>query len=306
MATGAQAAYPERPIAFIVPTAPAGGTDTIARIFADGLSKELGQPVIIENKPGANGIVGVDTGARSAPDGYRLLFTYAATMVVNPHLYKKLPFDPVKDFEPIVQLGRGGNLLLVNVDMPVKTLKEFVDYVKARPGQISYCSWGTGSGGHLAMESLAKQAKLTMTHVPYKGSMPCVQDLIGGQVQAAFADTSSTMELIRAGRVRVLAHSGFARLAQLPDVASMTEQGYPFKTYAWYGLLAPAKTPRAIVDTVNKAMNRVMADPQVRKRLAELNMTDMPPSTPEQFAATIQKDLTDWGALVKELDIPKQ
>ncbi|ARU04276.1 ABC transporter substrate-binding protein [Comamonas serinivorans] len=302
----AQAAYPDKPITFIVPTAAAGGTDTIARIFADALGKELKATVIIDNKPGANGIVGVDAGARAAPDGYHLLFTYAASMVANPFLFKKLPFDPVKDFEPVVQLGQGGNLLLVNNNLPVKTVKEFVAYVKAHPNKVSYCSWGTGSGGHLAMENLMKQTGMKMTHVPYKGSAPCVQDLVGGQVQAAFADTSSTLPMIKAGRLRVLAHSGDKRYPQIPDVQSLNELGYPFKAYAWYGLLAPAKTPRPIVDQLNQAMNKVMADPEVRKRLYELNLADLPPSSPAQFAATIQQDLKTWGDLVTSLDIPKQ
>ena len=304
--TGAQAAYPDRPITFIVPTAPAGGTDTIARIFADALGKELKQSVIIDNKPGANGIVGVDAGARAAPDGYRLLFTYAATMVANPFLYKKLPFDPVKDFQPVVQLGQGGNLLLVNNNMPVKTLKEFIAYVKANPGKVSYCSWGNGSGGHLAMENLMKQTGMQMTHVPYKGSAPCVQDLVGGQVQAAFADTSSTIPMIQAGKMRVLAHSGDKRYPKIPDVQSLNELGYPFTTYAWYGILAPAKTPRPIVDQLNKAMNKVMLDPEVRKHLAELNIVDLPPSSPEQFGATISRDLKSWGELIKGLNMPLQ
>ena len=304
--SGAQAAYPDRPITFIVPTAPAGGTDTIARIFADALGKELKQSVIIDNKPGANGIVGVDAGARAAPDGYRLLFTYAATMVANPFLYKKLPFDPVKDFQPVVQLGQGGNLLLVNNNMPVKTIKEFITYVKANPGKVSYCSWGNGSGGHLAMESLMKQTGMQMTHVPYKGSAPCVQDLVGGQVQAAFADTSSTIPMIQAGKMRVLAHSGEKRYPKIPEVQSLNELGYPFTTYAWYGILAPAKTPRPIVDQLNKAMNKVMADPEVRKHLAELNMVDLPPSSPEQFGATISRDLKSWGELIKGLNMPLQ
>ena len=304
--TGALAAYPDRPITFIVPTAPAGGTDTMARIFADALGKELKQSVIIDNKPGANGIVGVDAGARAAPDGYRLLFTYAATMVANPYLYKKLPFDPVKDFQPVVQLGQGGNLLLVNNNMPVKTLKEFITYVKANPGKVSYCSWGNGSGGHMAMENLMKQTGMQMTHVPYKGSAPCVQDLVGGQVQAAFADTSSTIPMIQAGKMRVLAHSGDKRYPKIPDVQSLNEQGYPFTAYAWYGILAPAKTPRPIVDQLNKAMNKVMADPEVRKHLAELNMVDLPPSSPEQFSATIARDLKSWGELIKGLNLPLQ
>jgi tripartite-type tricarboxylate transporter receptor subunit TctC len=206
----------------------------------------------------------------------------------------------------VVQLGQGGNLLLVNNDLPVKSVKELVAYAKAHPGKLSYCSWGNGSGGHLAMESLMKQTGMQMTHVPYKGSAPCVQDLVGGQVQVAFADTSSTIPMIKAGKLRVLAHSGDKRYPQIPNVQSLNELGYPFTTYAWYGVLAPAKTPKPIVEQVNKAMNKVMADPAVLKRLYELNIVDLPPSTPEQFGATIARDLKSWGELIKSLNLPLQ
>jgi tripartite-type tricarboxylate transporter receptor subunit TctC len=222
------AGYPDKPVTLVVPTAAAGGTDTIARMFADVLGKALKQSFVVDNRPGANGILGVDYVAKSPGDGYRLLFTYAATMAVNPSLYKKLPYDPVKDFAPVAQIGRGGNLLLVRKDLPVNSIKEFVAYVKAHPDKLSYCSWGNGSGGHLAMESLKKQAGLVMTHVPYKGSGPCVQDLMGGQVDAGFADISSTVEIVRSGRVRALAYSGPGRVPMLPDVPTMTESGYPF------------------------------------------------------------------------------
>ncbi|MBW8715043.1 MAG: tripartite tricarboxylate transporter substrate binding protein [Variovorax paradoxus] len=303
-ASHAQAdSYPDKPVTLVVPTAPAGGTDTIARLIADALGKKLKQTFIVDNRPGANGILGTDLAARAAPDGYRLLFTYAAAMVVNPSLYKKLPYDPLKDFAPVAQVGRGGNLLLVRKDLPVKTIQEFVAYAKARPDKLSYCSWGNGSGGHLAMESLKKQAGLVMTHVPYKGSGPCVQDLVGGQVDAAFADISSTVEIVRAGRIRALANSGPSRIPMLPDVPTMTESGYPFTTYAWYGLLAPAKTPPAVVKKLNEAVNQVLRDPAVVRRMYELNFNDLPQNTPEQFAATIQKDMRDWGALVKEIGL---
>jgi tripartite-type tricarboxylate transporter receptor subunit TctC len=296
-------AWPDKPVTLVVPTAAAGGTDTIARLIADALGKALKQTFIVDNRPGANGILGTDLVARGTPDGYRLLFTYAAAMVVNPSLYKKLPYDPVKDFAPVAQIGRGGNLLLVRNDLPVKTLKDFVAYAKARPDKLSYCSWGNGSGGHLAMESLKKQAGLVMMHVPYKGSGPCVQDLLGGQVDAAFADMSSTVEIVRAGRLKALANSGPSRIPMLPDVPTMTEAGYPFTTYAWYGLLAPVKTPPAIVKKLNEAVNQALRDPAVVRRLRELNFTDLPQNTPEQFAATIQKDLHDWGALVKDIGL---
>jgi len=299
----AQAAYPDKPVTLVVPTAAAGGTDTIARLFADVLGKAFKQSFVVDNRPGANGILGVDYVAKSPGDGYRLLFTYAATMAVNPSLYKKLPYDPVKDFAPVAQIGRGGNLLLVRKDLPVNSIKEFVAYVKAHPDKLSYCSWGNGSGGHLAMESLKKQAGLVMTHVPYKGSGPCVQDLMGGQVDAGFADISSTVEIVRSGRVRALAYSGPSRVPMLPDVPTMTESGYPFKNYSWYGVFAPAKTPPAIVQRLNAEIVRALKDPVVVKRMQELNFTDLPLTTPEQFGATLKQDLQDWSALVKSVGV---
>lgn len=299
----AQASWPERPVTLVVPTGAAGGTDTIARFFADRLGKALKQPFVVDNKPGANGVLGTDNVARAAPDGYRLLFTYTAAQVVNPALIKKLPYDPAKDLLPIAQIGRAGNLLLVSPKLPVNNLKEFVAYVKARPGQVNYCSWGTGSGGHLTMESLKKQAGLEMVHVPYKGTAPCMQDIVGGQVPAGWGDISSTMELVRAGKLRVLATSGPARMPNLPDVPTLNESGYSFTTYSWYGLFAPAGTPPAIVAKVNDAVRELMRDPATVQRLRELNFTDLPTPTPEQFAETVRTDAAQWGALVRSLNL---
>jgi len=298
--------YPNRAVVLVVPTAAAGGTDTIARILGEGLSKTLGQPFVVENRPGANGTIGANAVAQAAPDGYRLLFTYAAAMAVSPGMYRKLPYHPTQAFAPIAQVGRGGNLLLVNNDLPVSSVRAFVEYVKARPGQLSYCSWGQGSGGHLTMEHLLKQTGGQMLHVPYKGSAPCVQDLIAGQVHAAFGDTSSTIELVRAGRMRVLAHSGSARLALYPDLPSLTEAGYPFNIYSWYGFFAPAHTPQPIIDKLNAAINHLLQAPDTAQRLAQLNMTDLPHTTPQQFAATLQQDIAAWGQLIRELDLPLQ
>ena len=307
LASLAQAAagdgYPDKPVAVVVPAAAAGGTDTVARMIADALGRRLGQSFVVENRPGANGILGTEAGARAAPDGYRLLFTYAATVVVNPSLYRKLPYDAAKDLAPIAQIGRGGSLLLVRKDLPVTTLKEFIAHAKARPGKLSYCSWGAGSGGHLAMESLKKQAGIDMVHVPYKGSSPCVNDLMGGQVDAAFADVSTTVEIVRAGRLKALATSGPSQLPMLPDVPTMTEAGYPFTNYSWYGLFAPAKTPPAIVQKLNAAVNAVLQEPAIVQRLREFNFTDLQLTTPEEFAATIAQDLRDWSVLVKSIGL---
>ncbi len=299
----AESSLPQRTITLVVPTAPAGGTDTIGRMMADEIGKRVGRTFIIENKPGANGIVGVESVAKGPVDGSRLLFTYAASMVVNPALYRKLPYDTLKDFAPVAQVGRGGNLLLVRPGIPAKTLAEFVAFAKSSPQPLNYCSWGAGSGGHLAMESLKKQAGIDMVHIAYKGSAPCVQDLIGGQVDAGFADSSTTVEIVRSGRVRALAYSGSKRLPMLPDVPTMNEAGYPFTNYSWYGLFAPAATPPAIVDELNRAVSATLKDPAIIKRFNDMNFNDLPQTTPQSFADTIRKDLSDWRALVEAVGI---
>jgi len=298
--------YPTRPVTLIVPTTAAGGTDTLARMLGEGLAKALGQPFVVDNKPGANGTIGAKAVAQAAPDGQRLLFTYAASMVVSPHIYQTLPYHPTQSFIPIAQVGRGGTLLLVNNDVPVHNVKEFVEYVKARPDQLSYCSWGQGSGGHLTMEHLLKQVGGKMLHIPYKGSAPCVQDLIGGQVQAAFADIQSTRELVRAGRMRALAHSGSARLPLYPDLPSLTEAGYAFDIYTWYGFFAPANTPQPIIDTLNAAINKLLQQPEILQRMADMGMNDIPLTTPAEFAATVKQDTERWGALIRTIDLPLQ
>lgn len=306
--TGAAAAqdagnYPDKLVTLVVPGAPGGGLDIMARLFADQLGKAFKQSFIVDNRAGANGIIGTDFAAKGPADGTRVLFTYAAPMVINPALYKKLPYDTLKDFAPVAQVGRGGNVLLVKKDLPVNTVQEFVAYAKAHPDKLSYCSWGNGSGGHLTMESLKKQAGLQITHVPYKSTMACTQDLMGGQIDTGFGDAASTIEPIKAGRVKALAYSGATRLPQLPNVPTMTQAGYPFTAYPWYGFFVPAKTPPAVVNRLNEAINRIQKDPAVVKRLVELNMADRPITTPAEFTTTIRKDLQDWGTLVKAIGV---
>ena len=295
--------YPSKPLTWIVPTAAGGGTDVFARLFADRMGQALGQTVLVDNKPGANGMLGTSAAARATPDGYTLLFTYAAAQVANPSLYQKVNYDPIKDFSPIVQIGRVGNLILVRDDSPVKTLKDFITLVKSKPDTFSYCSWGIGSGGHIAMEGLKKQADLKLNHIPYKGNAPCIQDLLGGQVPFAFGDVSSNIGQIKAGKLRALAYSGPSRLPALHDVPTLTEAGYPFALYAWYGLFAPAGTPAAVIAKLNAEMNKLLADPAFKERLAQLNLNDVPQNTPEQFAKNVRDDLSGWGTVIREIGI---
>lgn len=299
----AQGSYPEKPITLVVPTAPAGGTDTIGRFIGERLSRILKQPVVIDNRAGANGVIGTDNVIRAPADGYRLLFTYTAAQVVNPAIMRKPPYDPVKDLAPIGQIGRAGNFVVVNPQLPVKNFKELVDYAKARPDQLSYCSWGNGSGGHLLMEFLKKQSGMTMTHIPYKGSGPCVQDIVGGQLMVGTADISSTVELVRSGKLRAIGYGGSARLPRLPDVPTLTESGYTFNAFSWYGLFAPAATPKPIVQRLNAALQEVLKDPATIERLAEFNFTDIPLTTPEQFLETVRRDAQVWAELTKSLNL---
>ncbi|GBU15290.1 hypothetical protein AwPolaro_06680 [Polaromonas sp.] len=296
----AETNYPQRTVTLVVPTAAAGGTDIIARMVAERLSRSLKQSFVVENKPGANGILGVNAIAQAKPDGYKLLLTYAASLAVNPSLYKKLPFDPIKDLIPIAQVGLGGTVLVVNSDSPVKTLEEFISYVKERPEQLNYCSWGTGSGGHLTMENLKQQTGMVMTHIPYKGGALCIQSVLGKQVDAAFADVSSIIELARGGKLRMLAIGDASRNPSLPDVPTLTEAGYPFDVYSWYGLLAPAGTPPEIIKKLNTAVNDMLMAPENIKFLNSLNLYNLPTVTPQQFAQTIQNDTLKWAAIIKK------
>lgn len=299
----AQGSYPDRPITLVVPTAPAGGSDTIGRFIGERLSKVLKQSVVIDNKAGANGVIGTDNVIRAPADGYRLLFTYTAAQVVNPAIMRKPPYDPVKDLAPIGQIGRGGNFVVVNPQLPVKNFKELVDYARANPDKLSYCSWGTGSGGHLLMEYLKKQAGMVMTHIPYKGTAPCVQDIVAGQLMVGTADVSSTVELVKSGKIRAIGYGGASRLPRLPDVPTLTESGYTFNAYSWYGLFAPAATPRPVVQKLNAALLEVLKDPATVERMAEYNFVDLPLTTPEQFAETVRKDAQVWGDLAKSLNL---
>ena len=296
----AQAPWPNRPVKVIVAGAPGSGTDIVARAFTESLAKTFGQPFVIDNKAGANGLIGTDAAAKSPGDGYTLLFTYAAAHVVNPVLLDKVPYDVNKDFAPIAQIGAGGNFLVVPPNMPVKDLREFIAYVKTKPAdELSYGSWGNGSGGHLSMEALKQQAGLKIKHIPYKSTAAANTDLVAGHIQVAFSATASSLPLIQAGKMKAIAISGTFRSRQMPEIRTMTEQGVPFDLNAYYAVIAPAGTPAAVVNSLNKEINRLIAAPEMAERWNTLGFSDMPLKTPEQFADQIKRDLRDWGAIVK-------
>ncbi len=297
----AHAAWPDKPVKVIVPGGPGSGTDTAARLVTEALTKKFGQPFVIDNKAGANGMIGTEAAAKAPNDGYTLLFTYAAAHVVNQSLYPKVPYDGAKDFAPIAQIGAGGNMLVVPNELPVRDLKEFIAYVKSKPANsLSYGSWGNGSGGHLSMEALKQQAGLLMQHIPYKSTAAVNTDLIGGQIPVAFTSMGSALPLVLGGKMKAIAISGPYRVPQLPNVATMTEQGIRFDLVAWYGMFAPAGAPAAVIEAVNSEIVQQLRTPEVRERWSKaLGFSEIPIKTPDQFAQTVRDDIRDWGAIVR-------
>ena len=296
----AQAPWPSKPVKVIVAGAPGSGTDIVARSFTDSLSKTFGQPFVIDNRAGANGLIGTDAVAKAPNDGYTILFTYAAAHVVNPVLLEKMPYDVNKDFSAIAQIGAGGNFLIVPAAMPVKDLKELVAYVKGKPAdELSYGSWGNGSGGHLSMEALKQQAGLKVKHIPYKSTAAANTDLVAGHIQMAFSATASALPLIQSGKVKAIAISGTFRSKQMPDIKTMTEQGVPFDLNAYYAVFAPAGTPSAVITALNKEINRLIAAPEMAERWNTLGFSEMPIKTPDQFADQVKRDLRDYAVIIK-------
>ena len=295
--------WPNRPVRLSVPSAAGGPTDTFARIFSEHMSRTFGQQFVIDNKPGANGIIGNDIVAKAAPDGHTLLFTYAAAIAINHTLIPKLPYDTLKDLQPIAQIGAGGNLLVVTADFPAKNLREFIDLARANPDKYDYGSWGVGSGGHLAMEALKMQAGLKIRHVPYKSVPFILTDLLGGSIKVAFVDSTTSLPHIRSGKIRPLVCSGTRRGPVLPDLPTMTEAGFKFDVDAWYGMFAPAGTPVTIVRRINQEVIRILQLPEMRARFAALNFGEAPIKSPEQFAQTVRDDIAAWGAVIKAADV---
>ena len=294
--------YPTKPIKIIAPVQPGGGVDLVARTIGDRLSRALGQPVIVENLSGGGGIVASQNTARAAPDGYTLMVGYVGTHGTNPAV-RKLPYDAVKDFTPIAMVGGTPNVLVVPSSLPVKSLPEFVKYVKANAGKISYGSSGPGTLTHLAMEQLKVTADLDMVHVPYRGIAPAFTDILGGQTQAMMPGLAAALPHIKAGKVRALAITGLQRHRLLPDVPTFEELGYKgFDGVQWYGIVGPAKMPPAIVKRLNDEIDKMLADPELRERLSGEALEPMPMS-PEQFGNYMRDDIARWSKLAKQRGI---
>jgi tripartite-type tricarboxylate transporter receptor subunit TctC len=292
--------WPTRPLRMIVPTAPGGGTDFTGRLVAAKLSEALGQQVVVENRGGGGGSVGADNAAKSTPDGYTLLLGSIATHAVNPVLYKKLPYDHIKDFAPVSLIGTVPNVLVVHPSLPAKTVQEFIAYAKANPGKINYGSSGVGSPPHLSMELLRSLTGINMVHVPYKGAGPAQADLLGGQVQAMCTSLAGQIGLIKAGRVRALGVTTAKRNPQLPEVPTIAESGVPgYEVTIWYGVFAPVATPKAIVQRLNTEMVKLLNATEMKERMAQQGM-DPAPSTPAELAAFVKVETAKWAKAAKD------
>ncbi len=295
----AVAGYPDRPITIVVGFPPGGASDIMARVLTAKLGSLLGQPFVVDNRPGAAGNVAGEYVAHAAPDGYTLLLGNNAILATNVSLYSKIGFDPEKDFAPISLIGTQANVLVVNNDVKAHSLAELIALAKANPGKLNFASSGYGLAAHLAGELFKAQAHIDIVHVPYKGSAPALEDVIAGQDQMMFATTSGVMGFLENGQVRPLAVTTLKRTPILPDIPTMDEAGLPgFEATTWHGLVAPAGTPPQIIAALNKAISETLKDPDMKHKLAGLGI-DIAPDTPEQFAAYIKMEIPKWAAVIK-------
>jgi tripartite-type tricarboxylate transporter receptor subunit TctC len=291
--------YPGRPIRLIVPAAPGGGTDITARSFVPALQEGLGQPVVIENRGGAGGAIGSDVVAKAAPDGYTLVLGGTGTLAVNPTLYTDVGYDPRKDFAPIGLIGTGQLIVLVNPSVAAKTIPELIVLAKQQPGKLSYASAGIGSGIHLGAVLFEMMAGVKLTHVPYRGTAPALTDLIGGHVQIYFSSIPSSIGIVKEGKVRALAVTGPARSPVFPDLPTVSEAALPgFEAVLHYGIVAPAGTPKPVVDKLSSALREAVMAPDTKERMAA-DGTEPLPSTPEEYAVDIDKEEKKWSAIVR-------
>jgi tripartite-type tricarboxylate transporter receptor subunit TctC len=298
-AVAAAADYPERPVTLVVGFPPGGASDILARIITDKLGSLLGQPFIVDNRPGAGGNVAGEIVAHAAPDGYTLLLGNNAILATNITLYGKTGFDPENDFAPITLIGTQANVLVVNTDVPAHSLAELIALAKANPGKLNFASSGYGLAAHLAGELFKAQAHIDIVHVPYKGSAPALEDVIAGQDQMMFATTSGVMGFLKNGQVRALAVTTLKRTSALPDIPTMDEAGLPgFEATTWHGLVAPAGTPPDIIDTLHRAVVETLKDASVQQKLAALGV-DVAPDSPDEFAAYIKAEIPKWAAIIK-------
>jgi tripartite-type tricarboxylate transporter receptor subunit TctC len=294
--------YPSRPVTIVVPWAPGGSTDILARVVAEHLRQAMGQPVIVENRAGASGNIGSAAVAKAAPDGYTLLFGSMSTHAMNDALFSAMPFRGVEDFTPIAQLAFVLNTMVVHPSVPAKSVAEFIAYAQKHPGRIAYASAGQGSTNHLCAVLFAKTAGLDMVHVPYRGGAPAVVDTVAGQTQLLFSAGTQTLEHVAAGKLRLLAVTENKRSALLPDVPTVAETLPGYEMAVWYGAFGPAGMPPPLVARLNAEINRILVLPDVKKRMADIGV-EVVNATPDAFAASLRADAEKWGRLIRELGI---
>ena len=303
LATWAQAgAYPDKPVRFIVPYPPGGGTDVIARIVQQKFQAALGQPIVIENRGGAGGSVGTEAAAKSAPDGYTVLFTLSSH-TINPAIFPKLSFDTVKDFEPVGMVASLPQILVTQPQFPANSVAEMTAMAKAKPGTMAFASVGNGSPGHLAGAMQALRTGVALTHIPYRGGGPAVTDVMGGQVPTLWVSIPAAAQFVKLGKLKALAVSTVKRSAAFPDVPTMQEAGVAdFEVDSWYAMFVPAKTPRAVIDRLNKALNAVVGDPEIREKLLAQGAEGVG-GTPEALSKVVANELPRWAKLAKDANI---
>ena len=292
--------YPVKPVTIVVPFAPGGTTDILARIVGQGMQTELGQPFVVDNRAGAGGNIGASLAAKAAGDGYTLFMGTVGTHAINQALYKKLPYDPAKDFAPISRVATVPNLLVAHPSQPYKTVKELIAYAKANPGKVTFGSPGSGASPHVSGELFKSMTGTDLLHVPYKGSAPAMTDLLGGQINIMFDNMPSAIQHVRSGKLRPIAVTTAKRSPELPDIPTIAEAGVPgYEAMSWFGMFAPAATPKPVLDKLNAALVKVLNQADVKKKIAEQG-GDVVAETPEQFAAFIKSETAKWGKVVKE------
>ena len=297
--------YPTRPITIVVTLSAGTGMDVIARLYADKLSQSLGKPVVIENKPGAGTMLGTAAVANAAPDGYTLLVATSSALSINPTVYKQISYDPERDLAPITVYLKSPFILIINPDLPVKTVPELIEYAKNSPTPLNYSSPGTGGLPYLSMELMNHRFGLKMTHVPYRATPQAVGDVAAGHVSLSFAEAGASLALIRDGKVRALAVSSTQRLPAHPSVPPMAEAANApdFETVSWHALLAPAKTPAPIIEKLNAELKRIMSDPEMQKKLSDLGLIPIDPLSTAETVRYIKSETEKWSSLVKRLGL---
>jgi len=299
----AQTNFPTKPIKYIVPVSAGGGSDMIGRTVCERWGRALGQAIVVDNEGGGGGVIACQNTAKAAPDGYTLMQGYVATLGTSPATRKNLPYDPIKDFTPIGLIGGTPNVLVVHPSVPAKNLKEFIEYIKKNPSQVSYGSSGQGSLTHLTMELFKQVEESPIVHIPYKGIAPAFNDLMGGQIQVMFPGLAAALPHIRSGRVRAIAVTGTARSSQLKDIPTLEELGFKgFTALQWYGVVGPAGMQPAVVKHLNETLKTALSAPDLKEKMSVEAVEPMP-TTPEQFAQYIKADLARWTKLAKERNI---